>query len=87
MLLKLPPEIAFFTGSGKKQEGALQLNQFMMTLEKNTHQQQLASMHSFEVLSGRYTGRREEWCLKVFMACDMKIIEALESLLCADVST
>ena len=31
-------------------------------------------------MSGRFAGRTNEWCFKVFMACDDDIRNALESL-------
>lgn len=37
-------------------------------------------------MSGRFAGRSKEWCFKVFMACDSKILEALASLGNADPS-
>ena len=83
---ELPPATRFITGKGKFRRSIAVKPVHDKLGEKCASA--ILGFHAFtgSDMSGRFAGRSKDWCFKVFLTCDSKIWEALESLGQADPS-
>ena len=83
---ELPPATRFITGKGKFRRSIAVKPVHDKLGEKRASA--LLGFHAFtgSDMTGRFAGRSKDWCFKVFLTCDSKIWEALESLGQADPS-
>ena len=81
MFQRLPVAIKFLTGKGKLRRRIAVKPIYDALGEKRASA--IIGFHSFtgcDDMSGRFAGRSKDWCFKVFMSCDNKILDALASL-------
>lgn len=80
MYPSLPPATSFLTGKGKLKR-SISLQTIYDKLGEN-HASAILGFHAFtgSDSSGRFAGRTKAWCFKVFLTCDVEILEALSSL-------